>query len=173
MTEIEKCMGKEELFAYAHHLLEPDAEREVREHVAHCAACEATVAEYLSLDSLLDDWQAAEPTAWFDTRVRRAVSVPPAPGFTLFGIRWAPMLAAVCLLLLVAIGSLIMSGQSAVQADQQLALNARPAAKRVEEEITLYKDLPVLEDQDFDMIANFEVLSAVPRGHDGENRFEN
>ena len=40
----------------------------------------------------------------------------------------------------------------------------KTAAAQVEEELTLYKDLPVLEDQDYDMLANFDVLSELPRG---------
>jgi hypothetical protein len=30
--------------------------------------------------------------------------------------------------------------------------------------LTLYKDLPVLEDEDYEMLANFDVLSALPHG---------
>lgn len=161
MTNIEKCMGKEDLFAYAHHLLEPDAERDLRKHLAECAACRAVVAEYQSLDALLDEWKPAAPSAWFDVRVRAAVAADHPPRWTLFGFRWAQLLAMACLLALVTAASLIISRRQP-SSTQETA--AKSSAAKVEEELTLYKDLPVLEDEDYEMLANFDVLSALPRG---------
>jgi len=171
MTKTEKCMGKEEMFAYAHQLLEADAERAARQHVAECAACRTVVEEYQSLHSLLDEWKPAEPSVWFDARVRAALRAAPTPAWAGFGLR--QILAMACTLVTVTLAALSLSRHADVQRDQELAATARPAANRVEEEITLYKDLPVLEDRDFDMIADFDVLSAVPRGQNGESELEN
>lgn len=172
MTNTEKCMGKEDLFAYANHLLETEAERGVRAHLGGCAACRAMVAEYQTLDALLDEWKPASPSAWFDARVRAAVAAQPRR-FAFFGFRWAQVMAMACVVLMVTAASLMISRRSVqLERNEQAAANITAKAK-VEEELTLYKDLPVLEDQDYDMLANFDVLSAVPRGDDGDNKVEN
>ena len=142
----------------------------MREHVEHCAACGQTVTEFQKLDTVLDEWRPVAPSDWFDARVRAAVAADvSAPSrFTLFGLRWAQVLAPACLLLLVVAASLIVSRIRATKpsltATRPIVEPAKTPAARVEEELTLYKDLPVLEDEDYEMLANFDVLSELPRG---------
>jgi hypothetical protein len=89
-----KCCEREQLFAYCQRLLAADEEEKVRAHVAECAACRAVVGEYEKLDTLLDDWQPAEPSPWFDARVRAAIAADSSraesarPRFGLVWVRW-------------------------------------------------------------------------------------
>lgn len=159
----EKCMERDHLFAYAQRLLESNEECEVREHVAQCARCQEAVAAFQRLDAVLDEWKPAAPSSWFDARVRAAVEAnPPARfPFGLFGLRWAQVLAPACLVVLVTFATLLTTRQQPSDAQERLT---KSSATKVEEELTLYKDLPVLEDEDFQMLANFDVLSALPHG---------
>jgi anti-sigma factor RsiW len=159
----EKCMERENLFAYAQHLLESNEEREAREHVAQCARCREAVSAFQRLDAVLDEWKPAAPSPWFDARVRAAAEAnPPARfPFGLFGVRWAQVLAPACLVVLVTFATLLIFRQQPSDMQERLT---KSSATTVEEELTLYKDLPVLEDEDYEMLANFDVLSALPHG---------
>jgi|SRR5450631_352023 len=43
---------------------------EVNDHLRCCAACTETLAEFRKTMALLDEWQAPEPSPYFDTRLR-------------------------------------------------------------------------------------------------------
>ena len=43
---------------------------EVNDHLRACSACTETLAEFRKTMALLDEWQAPEPSAYFDTRLR-------------------------------------------------------------------------------------------------------
>jgi anti-sigma factor RsiW len=43
---------------------------EVNEHLRACPACTETLAEFRKTMALLDEWQAPEPSPYFDTRLR-------------------------------------------------------------------------------------------------------
>jgi predicted anti-sigma-YlaC factor YlaD len=43
---------------------------EVNDHLRACAACTATLADFRKTMALLDEWQAPEPSPYFDTRLR-------------------------------------------------------------------------------------------------------
>ena len=42
---------------------------EVNDHMRSCAACTETLAEFRKTMALLDEWQAPEPSPYFDTRL--------------------------------------------------------------------------------------------------------
>ncbi len=171
------CMGREKLFAYSHHLLEPSGEGEVRTHVSGCAHCRGIVEQYQKLEAALEEWKPVEPSSWFDARLRAAVERAEAPSSAgwlgLLRVRWlAPALATV----LVAVGSVVVLRQSRhashpalSQAGQKAAAPAvqapaQPEATEAEagqEELSLYRNLAILED--YDMLADFEVLSELPK----------
>jgi hypothetical protein len=46
------------------------ATAEVNDHLSSCADCAGTLAEFLKTMALLDEWQAPEPSPYFDTRLR-------------------------------------------------------------------------------------------------------
>ena len=43
---------------------------EVNDHLRACAACTETLADFRKTMALLDEWQAPEPSPYFDTRMR-------------------------------------------------------------------------------------------------------
>jgi len=43
---------------------------EVNDHLRSCAACAETLTEFSKTMALLDEWQAPEPSPYFDTRLR-------------------------------------------------------------------------------------------------------
>lgn len=170
MMDRAKCLNEEQIFAYAQHLLEPGEEEKARSHVEQCSVCGKTALRYQKLDAVLGEWKPVEPSDWFDARVRAAVASAPSArsGFTFFGLRWAQVLAPACLVIFFIAGSLIVSrmrpAHPARPATQQIAQPASTPSVQVEEELTLYENLPVLEDQDYEMLSNFDVLSKLPRG---------
>jgi predicted anti-sigma-YlaC factor YlaD len=46
------------------------ARPEVNDHLRSCAACTGTLADFRKTMALLDEWQAPEPSPYFDTRLR-------------------------------------------------------------------------------------------------------
>jgi len=78
-----KCNEREKLFLFVHQMLKPDELDQVRRHLAGCAECRQAAEEYGKLDSALDEWSAADPSPWFDAKVRARVaeSGQKNPGF--------------------------------------------------------------------------------------------
>ncbi|HZP17848.1 MAG TPA: hypothetical protein VFB00_07785 [Terriglobales bacterium] len=54
---------------------------EVNDHLRSCAVCAATLGEFRKTMALLDEWQAPEPSPYFDVRLqarlREAAATPP------------------------------------------------------------------------------------------------
>jgi predicted anti-sigma-YlaC factor YlaD len=46
------------------------AEPEVNDHLRSCAECAGTLADFRKTMALLDEWQAPEPSPYFDTRLQ-------------------------------------------------------------------------------------------------------
>ncbi len=79
-------------------------EPEVEKHIASCAACAAHLRDLQKTMALLDEWQAPEPSPYFDTRMqarlreeRREEMARPAAGWLgwLWRPAWSMSLAAV------------------------------------------------------------------------------
>ena len=187
-----KCLEHEQLFAYVHRLMEGREEQEVRGHLEECARCRAAVEEQEKLNALLDEWTPQDPSAWFDARVRAAVAdmQREKPGKGLLAWPWArTVAAAVALLALIVAGLLVFRTRGPDEAAQPLAQKEQPAAQQlsetpkapeqtvaqsqpaatlpgqapsVEDEITMYKNLGILED--YELLAGFDVLSELPMG---------
>ena len=69
-----ECFKKEQLMAYATKLLEPAEEARIQAHLAGgCEKCRAMVKQYRAVDSVLEEWKPAEPSPWFDARLRAAI----------------------------------------------------------------------------------------------------
>lgn len=70
-------------------------QHEVNQHLASCAACATHLREMQNTMALLDEWQAPEPSPYFDTRLqarfseeRREEMARPAAGW-LGGLSWS------------------------------------------------------------------------------------
>lgn len=188
------CVEREQLFAYVARMLEGREETMVREHLEQCARCRTAAEELRRLDAVLDEWRPAEPSPWFDTRVRAAVAAMRAkktrrPFFAWpWEKLWVPALA---LLVIIVAALAILRTRPSPQAPQPVAQKEQPmqpaatkspeaqpemlaqsetpsaaqpgtATPSVEDELTLYENLGILED--YELLANFDILSELPHG---------
>jgi anti-sigma factor RsiW len=187
-----KCMEREQLFAYVHHLMEEREAEEVRRHLEECAHCRAAVAKQERLHALLDEWQPREPSPWFDAHVKAAIAASEqqkaARGFLAWP--WARVAAAAVTLLAVIIAGLLVFRTPAPQEPVRPVAQKEPPAIQqptetpqapppttaqsqpvatpteqptsAEDEITMYENLGILED--YELLAGFDVLSEIPLG---------
>jgi anti-sigma factor RsiW len=124
--------------------------REVENHMAACAACRTRVKEFGAVWGMLDELPAIQASEAFDAQLRARIAVEPAPKSFLAWILPSPRLAfslSLLLLFSVWISSL------------PPAPGPNPPAS-TEAEFKMINDLPVLEN--YDVLANFEVLSELP-----------
>jgi anti-sigma factor RsiW len=186
------CLNREQLFRYAHHLLNPQEVAAVRAHLGGCSRCREAVINYQRLDAVLDAWKPAEPSAGFDTRVRQAVRAQPAgrAGWSFGDLRWARTLA------LVSLGALVIAGVVWLARSQRPGLNPSALATKqpsvkvpapISPEVAKLKPATVARPQvknsgklepmsssvsededagaldDDDLLANFDILSELPK----------
>jgi hypothetical protein len=194
------CMEREQLFALAHGMLDAQEEAAARAHVAECTRCRQAVEEFVRLDAVLDEWRCAEPSPWFDTRLRAALAVEGEGGWrkALGAMQWARWLvpAAVVAALVLALMVMRQSPPSSQPIARRTAENAVPSPQPARPEVGRESE-PVVQAQnpstparpatltrrgertseddlrvleDLDMLANFDVLSELPQR---ETRVEN
>jgi len=128
---------------------------EVRGHIAACAACAGKLEEFRQTMALLDEWQAPEPSPYFDVRLQarlREEMAKPQAGW----MRWLrkPALAvALTLLMAIGIGMFLREGGSYrsanTVADNEAVASAEPG--------TAVGDLSAL-DKNHDLYSDFELL---------------
>jgi hypothetical protein len=135
--------------------------REVEKHIAGCASCSAQLSEFRKTMALLDEWQAPEPSPYFDTRLQarlREEMARPAehwysrliPGLTL-----RPMWTAAVSAVLFAV-ALIAGGRSYVTELDTIATKP-PSLGLPVEPGTAVADLQALDRND-ELYADFDVL---------------
>jgi predicted anti-sigma-YlaC factor YlaD len=131
---------------------------EVEKHIASCAACAAHLRDLQKTMALLDEWQAPEPSPYFDTRLqarlREEMARPHARWLNwLRRPAWAMSLAAVMFAgaLVVGIGSksYIAETETIATKPPSLGLPVQPG--------TAVGDLQALERND-ELYADFDVL---------------
>jgi len=65
---------------------------EVAGHIASCSHCASALQEFQKTMAMLDEWQAPEPSPYFDTRLqarmREEMSKPQAAGFEWLRFNW-------------------------------------------------------------------------------------
>ena len=139
---------------------------EVEQHIASCEACSAQLHDFQKTMALLDEWQAPEPSPYFDTRLqarlREEMARPPARWFTrlmpskllpsrVLRPAWAMSAAAVLFVVALAIGnrSYISQNETIATKPPSLSLPVQPG--------TAVGDLQALENND-ELYADFDVL---------------
>jgi len=137
---------------------------EIEKHVASCAACAAKLHDFQKTMALLDEWQAPEPSPYFDTRLearlREEMARPPArwferlaPSQWMRGVRpaWTMSVAAVIFMAALVAGNRSYISQTDMIATKppSLGLPVQPG--------TAVGDLQALETND-DLYADFDVL---------------
>jgi anti-sigma factor RsiW len=130
---------------------------EVKAHLDSCAECAGKLEAFRQTMTLLDEWQAPEPSPYFDVRLHarlREESAQPSVGW----LRWLrkPVLAASFALMMVVSVSLVRmnSGEpgnraAAVAVGQQIQAEPGTAVgdlQALEKNQNLYSDFDVLDD---------------------------
>jgi len=134
-------------------------EPEVEKHIASCAGCAAHLRDLQKTMALLDEWQAPEPSPYFDTRLQarlREEMARPATGWLnwLSWLRrpaWAMSLAA-----LVFAGALLVGSKSYISQTEAIATKP-PSLGLPVQPGTAVGDLQALERND-ELYADFDVL---------------
>jgi hypothetical protein len=139
--------------------LTPEPEREVAKHIASCADCAAHLRDLQKTMALLDEWQAPEPSPYFDTRLQarlREEMARPATAWLHWLNRlrhpaWAMSLAAV-----IFAGALLVGGKSYISQTETIATRP-PSLGLPVQPGTAVGDLQALERND-ELYADFDVL---------------
>jgi len=136
-------------------------EPEVEKHVASCAGCAAHLRNLQKTMALLDEWQAPEPSPYFDTRLQsrlREEMARPAPGWLSAGwltsVRrpaWAMSFAGV-----IFAGALLIGSKSYISETEAIATKP-PSLGLPVQPGTAVGDLQALERND-ELYADFDVL---------------
>jgi len=128
---------------------EPTADES--KHLASCDACTKQLNAMRATMALLDEWQAPEPSPYFDTRLQarlREEMAKPQAGW-LHWFRHPVLAAALTVLMGVGIGTFVMRSGGIHSPEQPVA--------QVEGPGTAVSDLTTL-DKNHDMYADFELL---------------
>ncbi|HYW36875.1 MAG TPA: hypothetical protein VE957_02085 [Terriglobales bacterium] len=129
---------------------------EVNQHIASCDACAAHLRDLQKTMALLDEWQAPEPSPYFDTRLQarlREEMARPAAGWLNWLRRpaWAMSLAAV-----IFAGVLVVGNKSYISQPETIATKP-PSPSLPVQPGTAVGDLQALERND-ELYADFDVL---------------
>jgi predicted anti-sigma-YlaC factor YlaD len=133
---------------------------EIEKHVASCAACAAHLRDLQKTMALLDEWQAPEPSAYFDTRLQarlREEMARPAAGWLnwswLRRPAWAMSLAAVLFA-----GALVVGiGNKSYFVETEAMTTKPPSLGLPVEPGTAVGDLQALDKND-ELYADFDML---------------
>lgn len=174
-----KCHNREKLFQFVHQMLQPEEAEAVRRHLAVCSDCVRAAGEYHKLEEALDYWSVAEPSPWFDARVRDRLAANRQQNLRYFG--FLAVTVAVFAMILILAGVVVFNHQKVAEINQPLSSFQRPvtitpggrfpatteAARqplRAEDQLKMDENLRVLED--YEVVANFDALSELPQAND-------
>ena len=123
---------------------------EVNDHIHSCAACTEKLKEFRQTMALLDEWQAPEPSPYFDTRLharlREEAAKQPVGWF-----HWIRKPALAMSLALVLVMGVTLFEKGGVSRDDSTVVDVLP------EPGTAVSDLQAL-DKNQDLYSNFDVL---------------
>ena len=127
------------------------------EHLHECSVCQAELKKLRQTWSLLDEWQAPEPSPYFDSRLqarlREEKAAPQATGILAWlGVRWQPALAGIlALALLVAVTIFRIAGSQQDIANGPEPPQASPAVydlQNLDKNADVYNNFDMLYDDD-------------------------
>jgi predicted anti-sigma-YlaC factor YlaD len=130
----------------------------MNEHLRACSACTAKLADMQKTMALLDEWQAPEPSAYFDTRLAARMREERAKPERAVWLSWfrAPVLAGALALGLVMAGGVTWFTRGSNPSDIA-GKNATPPVPVDVQPGTAVGDLQAL-DKNEDLYANFDLL---------------
>jgi hypothetical protein len=176
-----KCIEREKLFLFTHGMLGPEEAGRMRRHVAGCGECARATEEYRRLSTALDDWNAAEPSPWFDTKVRARVAASENGNSGFFGFgRLRALAAGVAAVVLIMVAVVVFNHPKVAEINQPAVSHQQPVATSAQEQPSekieaLKKPLPAGERlkmdenlsvlEDYEVVANFDALSELPQAN--------
>jgi anti-sigma factor RsiW len=133
---------------------------EISGHVAGCSACTAKMEEFRQTMALLDEWQAPEPSPYFDVRLqarlREEMARPQAGWMAWF--RHPVLAAALTVVMALGVGFFFSRNPGGpVAAVEQQTQSAQPG--------TAVSDLQALE-KNHDLYSDFDLLDDLEVQHD-------
>ena len=138
---------------------------EIDGHLAGCAACSGKLEEFRRTMALLDEWQAPEPSPYFDVRLQarlREEMAKPQTGW-LAWFRRPVLVAALTVLMAVGVGLFFSKGGGMYRpADDVVAINDALSSA---EPGTAVSDLQALE-KNHDLYSDFDLLDDLEVQHD-------
>jgi anti-sigma factor RsiW len=153
---------EKQMLPYVDGRLKVSEQRAVEAHLADCSSCRVRVSEFRAVSGLLDELPQIEPSGAFDARVRARVAAEPVKQSWWAVFAPSPRAALAASMLLLAtiwIGS--RPGPTVPGNSQNVVVNPANIDPN---------DLPVLEN--FDVLANFEPLEALPQPVQGDDSDE-
>lgn len=129
----------------------------INEHLLGCPACNNKLADMRKTMALLDEWQAPEPSPYFDTRLAarmREERAKPARATWFSWFRMPVLAGALALVLMMAGGVSWFTGG---RIPSELARKDGPQVPQAIQPGTAVGDLQVL-DKNEDLYANFDLL---------------
>jgi predicted anti-sigma-YlaC factor YlaD len=127
-------------------------EAEVEAHLHNCAGCTERLESLRQTMNLLDEWQAPEPSPYFDVRLQARLREEAARPKNWVAWLRKPVLALAMVVLLAIGGMLVIPGHLAVPPEVAQSTLAPGTA---------VGDLQTL-DRNPDLLANFDLLDDVP-----------
>ncbi len=124
---------------------------EVSEHLHGCADCTTTLNDFRQTMAVLDEWEAPEPSPFFETRLQARLreEMHKQPGF----MQWfrKPALALSFALLMVASVTLVYTGHNTAKTGTEAAKVVEPGSavsdlQALDKNDELYSDFDVLDD---------------------------
>lgn len=139
---------------------------EVGKHLAGCGACTEKLKEFRQTMALLEEWQAPEPSPYFDMRLQarlREEMAKPEAGW--WGLLRRPALAAALTVLIgIGVGLFFTTNSRMNRPAQELAL-VEPQTPQSSGPGTAVSDLQSLE-KNHDLYSDFDLLDDLEVQHD-------
>ncbi len=134
---------------------------EIGGHLAGCDACAGKMEEIRQTMALLDEWQAPEPSPYFDVRLQARLREEMAkPQAGLLGwFRRPALAAALTVLMAVGVGLFLSKGSGIYKGDDEVAV------MDATEPGTAVSDLQALE-KNHDLYSDFDLLDDLEVQHD-------
>jgi hypothetical protein len=142
-----------------------EATPEIGSHLAGCGACAAKMEEFRQTMALLDEWQAPEPSPYFDVRLQarlREEMAKPQAGW-LAWFRRPVLAAALTVLMAVGVGLFFNKNDQGYKPGDNIIAANDPVQSA--EPGTAVSDLQALE-KNHDLYSDFDLLDDLEVQHD-------
>jgi hypothetical protein len=138
---------------------------EIGEHLAGCGGCGAKLKEFQKTMALLDEWQAAEPSSYFDVRLQarlREEMAKPQVGWWEW-LRRPALAAALTVLIAVGVGLFVTTDHGMYKPEEVAEVQPQSSASTAPG--TAVSDLQSLE-KNHDLYSDFDLLDDLEVQHD-------